>query len=93
MAASGMIPANVAPTRRDEEIRHTPVLLLTEGEINMLDPDSQAWARRCQANAKAETECPGHEPIGTGTRDEARRGWHPAKCKHCGKDMSVDSGD
>lgn len=37
--------------------------------------------------------CPGHERQSTETREEGRRGWHPAHCKHCGKDMSVDSGD
>lgn len=34
-----------------------------------------------------------HERVSTGTREEARRGWHPGKCRHCGKDMSYDSGD
>lgn len=37
--------------------------------------------------------CPGHERQSTETREEGRRGWHPAHCKHCGKDMSYDSGD
>lgn len=33
-----------------------------------------------------------HEKVtGAGARPE--RGWHPGSCKHCGLDMSVDSGD
>lgn len=75
-----------------EEIHNTPVGLLTDDEINMLDPDGQAYARRFKAQRAAEVACPGHEKIGTGTHEESRRGWHPGHCKHCGMDMSVDSG-
>lgn len=75
-----------------EEIRRTPVLLLTEDEIGTLDADGQAFARQAQSIAAREKACPGHEAIGTGTHAQARAGWHPAKCRHCGKDMSTDSG-
>lgn len=34
-----------------------------------------------------------HEIQGTGTSEQARRGWHPGHCKLCGLDMTVDSGD
>lgn len=76
-----------------EEIQKTPVLLLTDEEIEQLDPASQEWARNAQARHRREQECPGHERVETATRDEARRGWHRGECKHCGKDMSYDSGD
>jgi len=76
-----------------EEIRRTPVLQLTDEEIALLDPESQEWARRCKAQHAREVACPGHEPEATGTREMARRGYHPARCKHCGKDMTIDSGD
>ncbi len=76
-----------------DEIRQTPVLLLTDEEIKMLNPQDQAWARNAQAIRARQDRCPGHEAVSTGTHEQSRRGWHPAKCKHCGKDMSVDSGD
>lgn len=75
-----------------DEIRRTPVGLLTEEEINMLDAEGQAYARGFQAQRARERACPGHEPIGASTNEEARRGWRRAKCRHCGADMSVDSG-
>jgi hypothetical protein len=72
-----------------DEIQNTPVLLLTAEEIDQLDPKSQVWARSCQARHAREQACPKHEPTGTSTRN----GWHSLKCKHCGIDMSCDSGD
>lgn len=75
-----------------EEIRNTPVGLLTDAEIGQLDADGQAYARKVKENMARERTCPGHEKIGTGTHSDARRGWYPGHCKHCGKDMSVDSG-
>lgn len=33
-----------------------------------------------------------HEAV-AGANANPRRGWHPARCKHCGLDMTVDSGD
>jgi hypothetical protein len=72
-----------------DEILHTPVLLLTSEEIDQMDPKDREWARRCQAIRARETACPKHESTGTSTRN----GWHSLKCKHCGKDMSYDSGD
>jgi hypothetical protein len=76
-----------------EEIRNTPVGLLTDDEINHLSPEGQAYARRFQDLRKRETACPGHQPVFIGTPQEERRGWHQMECKHCGKDMSVDSSD
>lgn len=76
-----------------DEIRSTPVLLLADEEIALLDAKSQQWARAAKAQRAREDACPGHEATPTGTHAQAMRGWHPAKCKHCGTDMSVDSGD
>jgi hypothetical protein len=36
--------------------------------------------------------CPGHEATDESTREGRLTGWHPARCKHCGADMSCDSG-
>lgn len=80
-------------TRTLEEILNTPVGQLSDEEIGQLSPKDQAFARMFKAQKAREAACPGHEAVSTGTHEEARRGWHPAKCKHCGKDMSVDSGD
>lgn len=72
-----------------DEILHTPVLILTSDEIERMDPKDQAWARNAQAIDARHRACVKHEPTGTSTRN----GWHSLKCKHCGKDMSYDSGD
>ena len=37
-----------------EEVRNTPVGLLSEAEINMLDPEGQAFARNYQARKAKE---------------------------------------
>lgn len=76
-----------------EEIRNTPVGLLTDEEIAQLDPDGQAYARKVKERIAREAACPGHEGISTSTHEETRRGWHRIECKHCGKNMSYDSGD
>lgn len=76
-----------------EEIRRTPVGLLSPDEINMLDPDGQAFARRFLERRAKEAACPGHERVETATQAEANRGDHRGECKHCGKNMSYDSGD
>jgi hypothetical protein len=76
-----------------EEIRRTPALLLTEEEIEKLDPESQDWVRQHRARHARYEACSGHERISTATREEERYGNHRGKCKHCGKDMSWDSGD
>lgn len=34
-----------------------------------------------------------HEAVGTGTREQSMRGWHPGYCKLCGLDLTVDSSD
>lgn len=92
-ALDGRRIASASFTDAMKEIQNTPVLLLTEADIARLDPDSQDWARKAQAQHARKLACPGHESVSTGTWADNRRGWHPAKCKHCGTDMSVDSGD
>jgi hypothetical protein len=79
--------------RTIEEIRRTPVGLLTEEEIGMCDADFQGFARKWKAKQAAIAACPGHERISTATREQERYGNHRGQCKHCGKDMSYDSGD
>jgi len=76
-----------------EEIRRTPVTLLTDEEIATLDAGGQEFARKCKARVAREDKCPGHERVSTATREQTRYGNHRGECKHCGKDMSWDSGD
>ena len=76
-----------------EEIRRTPAGLLTEEEIVQLDANGQAYVRAFLARNAKEAACLGHERIETATREQANRGNHRGECKHCGKDMSYDSGD
>ncbi len=76
-----------------DEIWRTPVLLLTDDEISQLDVDGQAFARLCKSRRAREDACLGHERIETATCEQARYGNHRGECKHCGKDMSYDSGD
>lgn len=74
------------------EVLRTPVGLLTEDEINMLDADGQAFARKFLEAKARQDACLGHERVSTSTREESSRGWHRGKCCHCGADMSWDSG-
>lgn len=76
-----------------EEIRRTPVLLLTDEEIATLNAEDQEFARMCKTRRAAEEACPGHERISTATLEQTHYGNHRGECKHCGKDMSWDSGD
>jgi hypothetical protein len=76
-----------------DEIRRTPVFLLTDEEIGMMDNGFQEFARKCKSRMAAEQACPGHERISTATREQTRYGNHRGECKHCGKNMSWDSGD
>lgn len=76
-----------------EEIRNTPVGLLSEEDIAQLDPVAQHWARKFKERKEREASCPGHERVEIATREQANRGDHRGKCKHCGKDMSWDSSD
>ncbi len=85
--------ADNPPMKSLEEIRRTPVGLLTEDEISQLDPEGQAFARTFLARRAKEAACPGHERISTATREQENRGNHRGECKHCGKDMSWDSSD
>lgn len=76
-----------------EEIQRTPIGLLTDEEIGRLDERGQKYARDWKARRARENSCPKHERIETATREQANRGNHRGECKHCGKDMSYDSGD
>ena len=67
--------------------------LLTVEEILLLDPAGQEYAWKFRTQKAREAACPGHERIETATREQANRGWHVGECKHCGKDMTYDSGD
>jgi len=77
--------------RTMEEIYKTPVGLLTDEEIAMLDPAGQQYARKVKTIMAREAACPGHEREDTGTADDHRYGWHPGRCRRCGRDMSYDS--
>lgn len=91
--------------RAIEEIRRTPVTLLADDEVDMLSdeqtpiqkqkgwPSPRQWAKNARARAAKEAACRCHERIETATREQANRGNHRGECKHCGKDMSYDSGD
>lgn len=87
--------------RSAEEINKTPVLLLTDEEVETLSDDRlpngaqgmRSWAKKVRERAAKEAACPGHERVGTSTEEEARRGWHKGHCKHCGMSMTYDSGD
>lgn len=85
------------PAERDLRLAYSSTAEMTPEELDALDrlypgaKDREA-ARREQATREA--NCPGHEAVSTAPAGhDHSRGWHPAKCKHCGKDMSVDSGD
>lgn len=83
----------VAMTRTLAEVRSAPVLTLTEDEINLLDSETQNWARRVQARHTREAACTTHERVSTSSYAESNRGDHRGECKHCGKNMDQDSGD
>ena len=55
------------------------------------------WARPLPGPIEAKKAkwdaCPNHERIETATREQSNRGDHRGHCKHCGMDMSYDSGD
>jgi hypothetical protein len=74
-----------------EEIRKLPLDELTTEEISLLPYEE--WRAKVDERRAREAACEKHEAVSTGSREEATRGWHPAHCKHCGKDMSRDSGD
>lgn len=76
-----------------EEICKTPIMLLSEAEIVRLDLPTQVWIRLSLTRHAKEEACPKHEMLYTSTASQSRIGWHQGRCKHCGKDMSYDSGD
>jgi hypothetical protein len=51
------------------------------------------WRAKGDERRAAEAACPAHEAVSLSSSDELRRGWYRARCKHCGADMSRDSGD
>lgn len=53
----------------------------------------EQWVAKVAERKAAEAGCHGHQAEDRGTADEHRRGWHHLRCKHCGMDMSYDSGD
>lgn len=65
-------------------IYRTPVTMLTDAEVELLDPQSRAWARKVRERKAREDACPGHDRILISTLN----GWRAAKCRHCGMDMS-----
>jgi hypothetical protein len=73
-----------------DEIKGTPALLLTEEEIDMLDPEDREWARNFRQRHARYEACPKHESVGF---SRVTGWWHSYHCKHCGKDMSWDSSD
>jgi hypothetical protein len=86
-----------SPKDRELRIVHTSPNELTESEIEVLDtlsPGAKDREAKRRAQQAREEACPGHEAEAEPVSEYSRmRGWHPAHCKHCGKDMSVDSGD
>lgn len=74
-------------------LRHANPATMTDEELAQLGPDALEREHKRRAQAEREASCQ-HEAISTAPAGhDHSRGWHPAKCKHCGKDMSVDSGD
>ena len=85
------------PTDRELRIRHSYASELNAEELDILETlypgAKQRETDRLERVAREEA-CPGHEFESTAPAGiDPHRGWHPGRCKHCGKDMSVDSGD
>lgn len=85
------------PAERDLRLYHASPGGLTDEELEALDvvsPGAKTRELKRREQREREAVCPGHEaeadPVDYNSQ---MRGWHPAHCKHCGKDMSVDSGD
>lgn len=76
-------------------LRHGNAAKMTDDELNELGPESLEREHKRRAQVQREKDCPGHEfeSAPEAALFDPRRGWHPGHCKHCGKDMSVDSGD
>ena len=74
-------------------LHHANPATMTDAELSELGPDALEREHKRRAQAELEASCQ-HEAISTAPAGhDHSRGWHPAKCKHCGKDMSQDSGD
>ena len=58
------------------------VVLYSEGWESGMEKFKAATFAICKHEKTEEGHMPNHQ-----------RGWHPGHCKHCGLDMSVDSGD
>lgn len=58
------------------------------GRWNRENPDEWVGTKPCAYRVAI---CKHEKEEGAGANPS--RGWHPGKCKHCGLDMTVDSGD
>lgn len=74
----------VATKKSMHEIYDTPVLWLSEDDIERLDEKSQTWVRRLQAMRRRHNACRRHERI----LISSKNGWLSGKCRLCGMDMS-----
>lgn len=79
------------PDERRMRLRHTPVTLWTEADIDFM-PDPEK-TRGDVARWKLQHECEHVWKADPVDEERARRGWHPGHCAKCGADMSYDSGD
>lgn len=92
-----MLLDKIAETREHETVADKRIRVrhaareLAEDEIDLLDEPEAYRMRRDRRIRQA--NCPGHERVSTETIEGGRRGDHRGHCKHCGKDMSYDSGD
>lgn len=73
-----------------EQIRNLPMDQLTTDECCLLPYDE--WRAKADERRAKEAACAKHEMISTSTWDQSRRGDHRGHCKHCGMNMSYDSG-
>lgn len=76
--------------RTREELENVSLRDMTMKEIGSLDYET--WRRKADEARAKEAACT-HERVSTASEDMRRRGDHRGHCKHCGMDMSVDSGD
>lgn len=86
-------------TKADRALRiqHCATSELNADELDVLEtlyPGTKQREIERSAMVAREAACPGHEFESTALiGHDHSRGYHPGRCKHCGKDMSVDSGD
>jgi biotin synthase-like enzyme len=78
----------VATKKSLHEIYDTPVLWLSEDDIERLDLKSQIWVRRLQAMRRRHNACRRHERV----LISSKNGWLSGKCRFCSMDMSYQGG-